>query len=146
MRRDHFTLAVANTDSETSVPPTLVVTYDGPPGTMTARLRNDEGHLPDGEDVDVAFRLQAPLEDDETRGVFSVTRRLTGEYLLEVNAGAADVLGLVDAAREADGDYTVRIERPDGDDLALHKETLLVYDDDGSLLRQHSLIPGGVEL
>jgi len=34
----------------------------------------------------------------------------------------------------------------DGKSLVYEKEILLVYDEEGSLLRQRSLIPGSVEL
>lgn len=142
MRRDHFTVAVDDLAPETSEEPTLTVTYSGPAGTLTARLESDTGSVPPGEDIDAAFRL---TDDDE--GVFSLSRRLTGDFLLEANADPDDIFELVDAARDGDdSEYRIRIERPGTDDAVIETETLLVYDEDGSLLRQHSLIPGGVEL
>jgi hypothetical protein len=140
MRRDHFTVA---TEPERDTPAVAVV-FDGPGGTLTERLA-DEG-VPAAEDTDVALRLQGPVDDADTEGVLSLTRRLTGEYLLEANVDAADVLAVVSAAREGEGTYTVRIERPEDETVVYEKETLLVYDEEGSLLRQHSLIPSGVEL
>ena len=147
MRRDHFTVTAENIAPETDAMPTLAVTYSGPAGTLTARLESATGTLPDGEDVDAAFRLQAPVDADDATGVFSLSRRLTGDFVLEANADAEAVFALVDAARRADGtEYRIRIERSGADDVGIQKETLLVYDDEGSLLRQHSLIPSGVEL
>jgi hypothetical protein len=145
MRRDHFTLQTANVDPQTTAPPTLVLTYEGPAENLTARL-TEEKTLPEGDDVDAAFRLHDPVDAADAAGVFSLTRRLTGEYLLEANAPAADVLELAEAAREENGVYPVRIGRPGAEDPVFDKETLLVYDRDGSLLRGDSLIPGGVEL
>ena len=87
--------------------------------------------------------------DDDTTGVFSLTHRITGEYLLEVNADATDVLDLVDAARdrgEDDASYRIQVERADENPVVYEMDALLVYDKEGDLLRQHSLIPSGVEL
>lgn len=146
MRRDHFTLTAANTDTESDAEPTLVVRYNGPVGTLTARLEGDRGKIPSGTDIDAAFRLQGPLDDEDSSGVFSLTRRLTGEYLLEVDADATDIVSLVDAASDTDDEYTIRLERRGAEDISFEMETLLVYDEDGELRQQDSLIPGGVEL
>lgn len=146
MRRDHFTLTVANTDPNDAGEPTLRLQYDGPAGNFTARLEDETGQLPSGDDVDVMFRLQEPLEDDAT-GVFSITRRLTGEYLLEVDTDAGGIRSLIEAAREGDGHYRIHIERPGASTITLQTETLLVYDEEGGLRRQNSPpSPGGVEL
>jgi hypothetical protein len=147
MRRDHFTLTAVTDESDADGEPTLVVTYDGPPGTLTERLLGETGEAPAGDELDAAFRLQTPADDPEATGVFSLTRRLTGEYLLEGNADAESLLAVVDAARDNDDErYRIRIERPNVDPITYEKETLLVYDADGSLLRHRSLIPSGVEL
>ncbi len=140
MRRDHFTLTTTDLDSD----PTLTLDYEGPAGNLTARLA-DAGGLPAADEVDAAFRLQGPADEDP-QGVFSLTRRMTGEYLLEANANAGKIRVLVDAAREADGRYHVDIQRPGGDPVTFSKETLLVYDTEGNLLRGNSLIPSGVQM
>ena len=63
---------------------------------------------------------------------------------------AASVLDIVETARGGSDDheacYRVVVRQGDEDVAVYEKETLLVYDDDGNLLRQHSLIPSGVEL
>lgn len=140
MRRDYFTV---ETDP-TRDPPAVSITFDGPAGTLAERL-SDDG-VPAAEDVDVILRLQGPVDDPDTTGVLSLTRRLTGEYLLEVNGEATELLSVVNAAREAEGTYAVRIGRPADETIVYEQGTLLVYDEEGSLLRQHSLIPSGVEL
>jgi heat shock protein HspQ len=82
--------------------------------------------------------------------VFSLSNRVTGEFVLEVNTDAGPVLDLVETAREgADGRgacYRVVVRQDETDVATYEKETLLVYDEEGNLLRQHSLIPSGVEL
>ncbi len=143
MRRDHFTLTVD--DAGEANPPSLVLTYDGPAGELTDRLTAG-GSVPDGEDVDPAFRLQESADEGDARGVFSLTRRLTGEYLLEAGGDVSAVRSLVDAARAGGGTYRIRIERPDAEDVVLETGTLLVYDANGNLRRKDSLIPSGVEL
>jgi hypothetical protein len=146
MRRDHFTLTATHTDSSDDGVPTLRLEYTGPGGNLTARLETEAGDLPTGEEIDAAFRLQTPLDVDDPSGVFSVSQRLTGEYVFESTAAAADILSIVSAARDDAGEYRLRIERPDAEPITMHLETLLVYDDAGELLRQQSLIPSGVEL
>jgi hypothetical protein len=156
MRRDHFELAAHNIDwVETGDPPAeprVVIDFDGPKETLTDRLTGPSGDLLDESETDVTFRLQDPLDDPDAAGVVSVTDRITGEFLLELNEDADDVLRFVRAAREYgqstddSGRYSVVI-RIDGDTVATYsKSTFLVYDANGSLLRSKSLIPSGVEL
>jgi len=147
MRRDHFTLSVDDTDADAGDMPSLVLSYDGPAEPLASRLSED-GELLDGDDIDAAFRLRDAdgIEEVDATGVFSLTRRLTGEYLFEVRTDAKKVRSLIDAARSEGGTYDIRIERPDTADVALESGTLLVYDAEGNLLRKDSLIPSGVEL
>ncbi|MFB6195867.1 MAG: DUF5793 family protein [Haloplanus sp.] len=157
MRRDHFELEAHDVDwVDTGDPPAeprVVIDFHGPKETLTDRLRDAEGDLLDAAETDVTFRLQDSLDDPDATGVVSVTDRITGEFLLELNAEAEDVLRFVRAAREygqsTDGDggkYEVTL-RIDGDTVATYsKSTFLVYDAEGSLLRSKSLIPSGVEL
>jgi len=149
MRRDHFTVAARHVSSEEPTEPTLAIEYDGPRETLTEQLTETDGELFVAGDVDAAFRLQNDCDDDDATGVFSLTHRVTGEYLLEVNADADDVLALVDTARDGSEDeasYRIHITRDDDNPVVYEMDSLLVYDNDGDLLRQHSLIPSGVEL
>ncbi|WP_135302691.1 DUF5793 family protein [Haloarcula amylovorans] len=142
MRRDYFTVDVQSDPDDGT--PTISIDYDGPAGVLRERLTTGtEGTLDAGE-IDVVFRRQA----DSDSGVLSLTNRLTGEFVLEVSADTDDMTALVTTAegREDDGQYEVRLTDSDGKSLVYEKRTLLVYDHDGSLLRQRSLIPGGVEL
>jgi len=157
MRRDHFELEAHNIDwvetGEQPAEPKVVIDFNGPKETLTDRLTDATGTLLDASETDVAFRLQDPLDDPDAAGVVSVTDRVTGDFLLELNEEADDVLRFVRAAREYGqstdddgGRYSVVI-RIDGETLATYsKSTFLVYDANGSLLRSKSLIPSGVEL
>jgi hypothetical protein len=156
MRRDHFELEADNIDwVETGDPPAeprVIIDFNGPRETLTDRLTDAEGNLLEASETDVAFRLQDPLDDPDATGVVSVTDRVTGDFLLELNEEAEDVLRFVRAAREYGkstddcGRYSVVI-RIDGETVATYsKSTFLVYDANGSLLRSKSLIPSGVEL
>jgi len=157
MRRDHFELAAHNVDwVETGDPPAeprVVIDFDGPEETLTDRLTDPDGKLLGASETDVTYRLQDPLDDPDAMGVVGVTDRITGDFLLELNEDADDVLRFVRAAREYGqstdddgGRYSVVI-RIDGDTVATYsKSTFLVYDANGSLLRSKSLIPSGVEL
>jgi hypothetical protein len=148
MRRDNVTLHVNGDDGPV---PTIVLEYDGPTELLRERLDGVDGGSSTAEGLDVAYRLTTPLDADEPAGVFSLTDRLTGEYVLEVDVAADPIRELIAAARRDDepsGDATgcYRIELRAAEVRNFEKETLLVYDDEGSLLRQHSLIPSGVEL
>lgn len=157
MRRDHFELAAHNIDwvetGDQPAEPRVVIDFDGPEEALTDRLTNPEGDLLDASETDVAFRLQDPLDDPDATGVVGVTDRITGDFLLELNEDADDVLRFVRAAREYgqstddDGGRYGVVIRIDGDTVATYsKSTFLVYDANGSLLRSKSLIPSGVEL
>ena len=156
MRREHFTLDVNNidwveTDGEPEKP-SVSIDFTGPATLLRERLTGPDGDVLEASDTDAALRLQGPIGDDSA-GVVSVTNRVTGEFILELNEDADDVLQFIRAARgygetagDDDGRYEVEITL-DGDPFVSYdKRTFLVYDDEGSLLRQHSLIPSGVEL
>ncbi|MXR50870.1 hypothetical protein GRX03_04515 [Halovenus sp. WSH3] len=147
MRRDHFTVAAESLDPADADSPTLDIEYDGPEETLTAQLTEDDEQIP-ATDIDVAFRFQDDHESPDATGVCSLTHRVTGEYLLEFNAASEEILDLVAAAKEEpdDGSYRICINRRDGEPFVYDLDALLVYDADGNLLRQHSLIPSGVEL
>ncbi|WP_254767453.1 DUF5793 family protein [Salinilacihabitans rarus] len=156
MRREHFTLDVSNvdwveTDGEPEKP-SVSIDFTGPASMLRERLTGPDGEILDAAETDVALRLQGPLGADAT-GVVSVTNRITGDFVLELNEEAENVLRFIRAARgygerdaDDDGRYEVAITL-DGDPFVEYdKGTFLVYDDEGNLLRQHSLIPSGVEL
>jgi hypothetical protein len=148
MRRDHFTLTADNTDTDDPAQPTLSIRYDGPEETLTSQLGNGDGGLLAADEIDAALRLQDSVDDADAMGVFSLTHRITGEYLIEANVDAAEIIDLVTATRnESDGEtYRIEIERDDGETVVYEMDSLIVYDDSGELLRQYSLIPSGVEL
>jgi hypothetical protein len=167
MRRDYFALDVRGVDwvdgDGDPRKPTLRIDFRGPEEALLDRLADLEAG-----DVDVAFRLRAPGsdagpdrddrgdvgdgDDDRDGGVLSVTNRLTGDFVLEVNAPVAAVERFVDAARaygradDEDGRYRLEIRVASDPAAAYEKRTFLVYDADGELLRGRSLIPSGVEL
>jgi hypothetical protein len=158
MRREHLELTVSGvewveTDGDPEKPTVRIeATSSEVADLLKERLTGSDGEPLAAEDIDVAVRL---LGDPETRGVngvVAVTDRLTGEFILELNETAADVLSFITAAKRygdvgnADGRYAVQIEADDGQMVEYEKSTFLVYNDQGDLLRTHSLIPSGVEL
>jgi len=156
MRRDYFSLEVRNVswvdDGGTPAKPSVTIDFEGPEATLRQRLTGPDGDPLDAAGTDVAFRLQSGIEDPDAAGVVSVTNRVTGDFVLELNQDADDVIRFIRAAREYgkhaddDGLYSVTV-RVDGEEVvAYEKRTFLVYDPEGNLLRQDSLIPSGVEL
>jgi len=157
MQRDRFTLQVDHIDwaDAGGEPrrPTVIIDVEGADGEREIRERLSD---PDGEplaadETDVAFRL---TEDrgEGAAGVVGVTDRLTGDFVLELNEDADDVFAFIHAARrygeEAgdDGQYRVVIKANGEEIVTYDKTTFLVYTREGELLREHSLIPSGVEL
>lgn len=157
MRRDYFTLEVSNVDWATEggepAKPTVIIDFEGPTESLRERLTAEDGDLLDASEVDAAVRLQPEDADAEASGVVSVTNRITGDFVLELDEDADDVLRFIRAARrygeqtdDEDGRYHVGI-RTDGEPLVSYdKRTFLVYNEEGNLLRKDSLIPSGVEL
>ncbi|RBI61150.1 DUF5793 family protein [Halomicrococcus sp. NG-SE-24] len=157
MRRDYFTLDVENIDwvDEDGSPskPTVIIDFEGPSSTLRERLSGPDGDLLTADETDVTFRLQESVDEPDATGVVSVTNRTTGDFILELNEEAEDVLKFIRAARtygqktsDTDGRYHVEIAINGDDEVEYDKSTFLVYNDEGNLLRQHSLIPSGVEL
>jgi len=150
MRRDYVTLDVRYADPDGDQLPTAVLTVDQSADQLGERLVTAAGDRLGADRIDVAYRLQTPVDDDGATGVFSLSNRVTGEFVLEVNTDAKPVLDLVETARDGsdgrDTCYRVVVRQGDEEIATYEKGTLLVYDDEGNLLRQHSLIPSGVEL
>lgn len=155
MRRDSVNLEVGNVswlaeDAEPSQPTLDIRVEDGVP-VLRERLLDGDSPL-DAGDVDVTFRFHGSPDDSDEPGVLAITNRVTGEYLLEVNAAAETVVDFISAAGrygEQTGDakrYRLRLIADEETLADLEKRTLLVYSSDGELLRQHSLIPSGVEI
>ncbi|MFB6303296.1 MAG: DUF5793 family protein [Haloferacaceae archaeon] len=156
MRRDYFELAAENVDwvetGDDPAQPTVHIDFHGPEGMLRERLTDADGDFLDAERTDVSFRLHDDPDDPDATGVVAVTNRVTGDFVLELNESVEDVLRFIRAAREygkranGDGRYQVHI-RIDGDHVVTYdKRTFLVYDAEGNLLRNESLIPSGVEL
>lgn len=155
MRRDYFDLDVTDAgwvDSDGSpAMPRLVISYNGPRDTLRSVLTAEDAPR-DADTIDVAFRLQDAIDTEDAEGVLSVSDRLTGDFLIELNAGVDPVMTFLRAARrycesdaDAEGRYTLEVRHDDAT-ITFEKDTFLVYNADGSLMRQHSLIPSGVEL
>lgn len=145
MRRDYFTIDVDTTGAQ----PVVTVEFDGPEGLLDERLTDESGAPLDAEGVDISYRLREPVSDD-AHGVLALSDRYTGEFRFELNATADTVLDLVQAARAADeegdnGSFRLVVEH-DRQLLDIDVDTLLVYDENGGLLRRHSLLSSGVEL
>ncbi len=156
MRREQFTLEVLHvswvgeeTDPEQ---PVLSISFDGDHSSIKSRLTTSTGGILDGQLIDISIRLQDSSEDATPTGVVAVTNREIGEYIAEINVDIEEMLTFITAARrygESTDDiarYAAKINSEDGTIASFEKRTLLVYSNDGELLRQHSLIPSGVEI
>lgn len=157
MRRDYFSLEIGNVDwldgHGDPEKPRVTIDFKGPAKSLRSRLTGiDDEHL-EAKETDAAFRLQPSAGEDDGEGVFGLTNRLTGEFILELNEDVETVMQFIRAARrygesvpDDDSWYQIRIRIGDDSVITYDKRTFLVYDDDGNLLRKDSLIPSGVEL
>lgn len=157
MRRDYFDLEIDNVDwldgRGDPEKPRVTIDFEGPVARMRSRLTGTDDERLEAGETDAAYRLQDPLDEDDAEGVFSLTDRVTGDFVLELNERSEDVMRFIRAARryeeatpDPDSSYQIRV-RIDGDPAVTYdKRTFLVYDEEGNLLREHSLIPSGVEL
>lgn len=149
MRRDYFALDVSRGDDGL---PTARIDYDGPTDQLADRLEGHEGERLHPDEIDVAYRLQGDEDDETSTGVVAVTNRVTGEFIVELNADAETVFAFIGDAREygnqSDGEsrYVLTVAVDGEERFAAEKSTLLVYDAEGELRRGRSLIPSGVEL
>lgn len=159
MRREQFDLEISNVDwiNGDSDPrlPTLGIHFDGEASTLRDELSkttDDAESAREPREIDITVRLHGSPDDGKAGGVVAVTDRVTGEYILELHVDADDVLTFITAARrygeqmDNTARYSVQLSAADGEAGVYEKRTLLVYGDDGELLRQYSLIPSGVEI
>jgi hypothetical protein len=161
MRREDITLDVSDAgwpDSEEDPrKPTLSLRLDDDADALSRRLVSEDGTRLDASEIDATVRLHGDPQESDATGVVAVTNRITGEYVLECNAGADAILEFTRAARRygetSDDDALYRVELSASDDdgaespvATYEKRTLLVYGETGELLREHSLIPSGVEI
>jgi hypothetical protein len=161
MRREDITLVVSDTGwldtDDNPRTPTLSLRLDDATGALDRRLESEDGTRLEASDIDVTVRLHDDPGAADATGVVAVTNRITGEYVLECNAGADAILEFTRAARRygetSDDDALYRVELSASDDdgaetpvETYEKRTLLVYGETGELLREHSLIPSGVEI
>lgn len=156
MRREQFTLEVLHVswvDEDTDPEqPVLSITFDGDQSSIEPRLTTGSGRILDDQTIDISIRLQDAQDDSTPGGVVAVTNREIGEYIAEINVDMEEMLTFITAARrygESTDDiarYAARINTTEGTVASFEKRTLLVYSNDGELLRQHSLIPSGVEI
>lgn len=156
MRREYFSLEVSNvgwveSDADPELPE-LRITVEADPSELDHRFHGADGEQLEAAGTDVTFRLQETAEGEDATGVVSITDRLTGDYIVEVNVTADEIRPLIAAARrfgERTGDdtlYRVIVEADRKPVVTYEKRTLLVYGSDGELLRGRSLIPSGVEI
>lgn len=142
MKREHLSLTAVRTGDGPATPdvPTLRISHSGSETVLRDRLTGADGLILDSAAVDVAFRKR----EGET-GVLSIAERLTGAFIVELDAENTSIQRVVEAAEAANDRYQVEIGIGD-DRVRFEKQTLLVYDTTGQLLRSRSLIPGSVEL
>ncbi|MFB6196716.1 MAG: DUF5793 family protein [Halobacteriaceae archaeon] len=158
MRREQLALEVNHVnwvkeDGDPQKPQVCIETNDeAASDLLEKRLSRPDGTLLDASETDVSYRLLDDIDAAKTNGVVSVTNRITGDFILELNEVADDVLTFIRAARrygeaaDGDGEYEVKITIDGAELVSYEKTTFLVYNEEGDLLRKHSLIPSGVEL
>jgi hypothetical protein len=161
MRREDISLVVSDVEwiesNDDPHKPTLSLWLDDGTETLSRRLQSEDGAPLTAGEVDVTVRLHDDPQNPEATGVVAVTNRITGEYVLECNVEAETAIEFARAARRygeaTDDEALYGVDLCAGDDAdeetivaTYDKRTLLVYGESGELLREHSLIPSGVEI
>ncbi len=157
MRRDYFTLDVRDVDwveaDDLPEKPSVIIDFEGPASLLQERITGERAALLDETEIDVSFRFLTPLDEDDAEGVVSVTNRVTGDYILELNTPAERIIDFIRTAAEygrsvseKDHRYDIELRIEGAPVVTYEKRTFLIYNRDGNLLREYSLIPSGVEL
>lgn len=156
MRREQNEVESRNTHwidtGDQPIQPTLSLTSYRHHADLRDRLNGNGDELLPAKGIDVAFRYQSAATDADASGVLGVTNRMTGAYILEVTTAAELIHTVTDVATRyaetcgTDRRYTLQLGTESDLITSYDKRTLLVYAQDGTLLRQHSLIPTGVEI
>jgi hypothetical protein len=155
MERDQFHVETETVEepatAEPAEHPALRIHFDGSHDRLrqelSERLRDDIAV----EEIDVSFR-HLSSDGESAEGILALSDRVTGRYVLEVKTAVNLVREFVQTVRESadqmshDARYRVEI-RAEGETVTtFEKDLLLVYDASGTLLRDASLIPTGIEL
>lgn len=155
MGRDQFHVATT-TVKETAIDappehPVLRIHFDGPRDRLRQKLSERPREDLTAEEIDVSFR-HLPTDEEPAEGVLALSDRVTGRFILEVKTAVDSVREFVQTVRESanqtgnDARYRVEIRADTKAVTAFEKDLLLVYDASGTLLRDASFIPAGVEL
>ena len=132
--------------------PTLVIRFDGSSSDLQDRLESPEAGRSYPNELDVAFRLRSPHGDSGTRGVLTISNRLTGEHILELEPDSELISDLVDTVHGyadetgKEVQYYVDLQSDEGTVWDCENQVLLVRASDGNLLRHRSLIPTWFEI
>lgn len=140
MHREDFTVRARSGDRGR---PVIAIEYDGPAGRLAGALAEvNEGPIgPD--DLEVSVR---PAPATKGGGVLAIAGAATGGYFLETPVDLHAVTGVTRAARDREVETVAVVLQPiDGDPIEFDTRTILIYDDDGEIRHDRSLVPGGVQ-
>lgn len=132
--------------------PTFIITFDGPASDLRSRFQRPGSEQYTPADIDIFYRPHPSARPAASSGVLGLSDGMTGDYLLELNLGSDVIETLVAAVRqyasaaEAGPRYSVELWAGDHQLGTFDKETLLVFNADGELVRQRSLPPDGLEI
>lgn len=135
-----------------STKPTLVIRFDGSSSDLQDRLESPEAGRSYPNELDVAFRIRSHRGDSGTRGVLTISNRLTGEHILELETDAEHISDFVDTVHgyadktSKEVQYYVDFQSDEGTVWDCENQVLLVRASDGNLLRHRSLIPTWFEI
>lgn len=155
MRRTDFAVTLDNTEwldtGRQPESPQLVIQYDGSEIALAKRFLGTDGSGYTPDELDLFYREQVSDSPLTSNGVLGVSDRITGEYLFEINTSTAVIEEFAYAIRqyaeasETPARYEVALWVEDSEVAVFTKETFLVYQPDGTLLRHQSLTPRSIE-
>lgn len=154
---DRYTCTVqmkhANWDieSEPAIQPHLIVKTDAKLADLQDALflGSDDNVIP--KDIDVSCRvINKEVEtDDSFDGRLSITNRVTGEYILEGTVAFQDMKDFAVRAKEYGQrtetiPYAVELQCADEETRQLPQRVFLMYNAEGDVIRELSVIPQDV--
>lgn len=154
MHRTECTVNTTNLDWEQAQEnsperPTVIIPVSIPSDAFEEHLRRGDDELLPADDIDVTFRYQTQTETMPGTGVLAVTDNVTGEFIVEANTNPALIDEIVETSKAYahttdDEPFKIRLSCNDRGSYEFIQNLLLVFDRDGDLLRDKSLIPNDV--
>lgn len=141
----------AATATDRSIQPAITIPINISSDELEPHLYGGDEKPLTNTEIDVTYRYQTSEDKIQGAGVLAVTDNITGEFIVEANAHPALIEEVVERSKEyahtTGGDaFRIRLSCNDGTTHEYAKDVLLVFNREGTLLRDKSLIPNNIHI